>query len=227
METQKYFKSDGKHEYRIRILSSIVIVEIIAILLFQFWPAPQESDSPRQIDFSEDAIALEDIVQTEQQNRPPSPPKPQVPIPEPTDEIIEEDIIELDNLNISEYSDSLSVAVVGSDGDEDEPVSSPQVRPQVVHIVEPTVPDAAQKANIKAEIWVTLLVDTNGRVEEATINEIILYDQQSGEKRTVQGINYGLTESTINAALQWQFRPARNNGDPVKAYSRQVFTYGF
>lgn len=227
METQKYLTSDGKYEYQVRILSAIVLVEIVAILFFQLWPVPQKSDSSQQIDFSEDTIALEDIIRTEQQNSPPPPPKPQVLPPVPTDEVIEEDIIELDNLNISKYSDSLSAEIIGSDGEDGEPVSSPQIPPQVVHIVEPTVPDDAKKANIKAEIWVAFLVGTDGRVEEATINEIILYDRQSKEKRSVQRIDYGLTESTIEAALQWKFRPARNNGNPVKAYSRQVFTYGF
>ncbi len=210
-----------------RMMYSVVIVEVICLLLFNFWPVDETSNETREIDFGEETIALEDIVRTQQQNSPPPPPKPQIPIPEPTDEVIEEDPIEFDNLNISEYSDSLSVEVTGSDGESDEPVSSPQRPPQVVHIVEPTVPDAAKKANIKAEVWVNFLVDTNGRVEEATINEIILYDPQTGEKRTVDRINYGLTEATINAALQWRFRPAQDAGQPVKAYSRQVFSYGF
>lgn len=213
--------------YQIRILVSIIVVEISILLAFNFWPIPESSGELTKIEFSDEAIAFENVVQTTQQNRPPPPPRPQVPIPEPTDEVIEEDPIELDDLNVKEYSDSLSTELKGSDGDADEPVSSPQVPPQVVHIVEPTVPDAAKKANIKTEIWVNLLVDTHGRVEEATINEIILYDQETGEKRKVESIDYGLTEATINAALQWKFRPARNNGKPVKTYSRQIFTYGF
>lgn len=218
---------DNDAPYQIRMMISIIAVEILILLVFMFWPLPDSGDQTVEMDFSDEAIALEDIVRTQQQNSPPPPPKPQIPPPEPTDEIIEEDEIELDNLNISDYSDSLSAEVTGSDGEADEPVSSPQVPPRVIHIVEPTVPDAAKKANIKAEIWVNFLVDTNGRVEEATINEIVVYDQETGEKREVDRIDYGLTEATINAALQWKFRPAQNNGRKVKAYSRQIFTYGF
>ena len=227
MDNHKHFTSGDGNKYRVRILSAIVVVQISVILLFQFWPTNITSDPNGAVDFSEEAIALEDIVRTEQQNSPPPPPKPQTPIPEPTEEIIEEDLIILENLNVSKYSDSLSIEMIGSDGEADEPVSSPQVPPQVIHIVEPTVPDAAKRENVKAEIWVNLLVDTNGRVEEASINEIIVYDQELGEKRSVQSINYGLTEATLDAALQWKFRPAQNNGNPVKAYSRQIFTYGF
>lgn len=227
MSDLKKYIEDSENGYRIRVLTAIAIVELLAIATFNLWPVNKPTSSGQQIDFSDDAIALEDIVQTEQQNSPPPPPKPQIPIPEPTDEVIEEDPIELDDLNVSEYSDSLSVEMIGSEGDADEPVSSPQVAPQVIHIVEPTVPDAAKKADIKAEIWVNFLVDTEGKVEEASITEIVLYDQESGNKRKVDRINYGLTEATLTAALQWKFRPAKNKGQPVKAYSRQIFTYGF
>jgi len=225
-DLKKYIE-DGENGYRIRVLVAIAVVELLVIGVFNLWPVSESTSTRQQIDFSDDAIALEDVVRTEQQSSPPPPPKPQIPIPEPTDEVIEEDPIELDDLNVSKYSDSLSVEMIGSEGDADKPVSSPQVAPQVIHIVEPTVPDAAKKADIKAEIWVNFLVDEEGKVEEASITEVVLYDQESGEKRTVDRIDYGLTEATLTAALQWRFRPARNNGQPVKAYSRKIFTFGF
>lgn len=227
MSDLKKYIEDSESGYHIRIMISIVIVELVIIAIFSFWPVNQSSSSSQKIDFSDDAISFEDVVRTEQQNRPPPPPKPQIPIPEPTDKVIEEEPIELNDLNVSEYADSLSVEMIGSEGDSDEPVSSPQLAPQVIHIVEPTVPTEAKKANIKAEIWVTMLVDADGTVEEASITNIILHDRESGDKKTVDRINYGLTEATLTAALQWKFRPARNNGQPVKAYSKQIFTYGF
>lgn len=215
-------------DYRIRIMACIIMAEVIGIGLFQLWPVPENPEEPyKDVDFSENAISLEDVVRTKQQNSPPPPPKPQVPVPVPNDEIIEEEIITLDDLNVSEYSDSLSVTMVGSQGDADKPVSSPQVNPSVIHIVEPTVPDAAKEANIKAEIYVSFLVDKEGRVEEATISEIRLYDRQTGNVKTVDTIGYGLTQATLEAALQWKFRPAKNEGQPVRAYSRQVFSFGF
>jgi outer membrane biosynthesis protein TonB len=217
-----------KSRYRNRILACIITAEIIAISFFHFWPAPDNSDEMnRNTDFSEDVLAIEDIVRTEQTNRPASPPKPQVPIPEPTDEIIEDEITEIDDLNISEFSDSLSVAMLGNQGNSDEPVSNPQTSPSVVRIVEPTVPDVAKEAEVKAEIWVTFLVDEQGRVEEANISEIKLYDRESGEVKDVDSIGYGLTEATLDAALQWRFRPAKNNGEVVRAYTRNIFTFGF
>lgn len=212
--------------YQNRIMACIIAAEIIALGFFHFWPVSENSEEIFQDDFSEDVLAIEDIVRTEQ-TEPASPPRPQVPLPQPTDEVIEEEITEIDDLNIAETSDSLSIAMLGNEGESDEPVSNPQNSPSVIRIVEPTVPDAAKRENIKAEIWVNFLVDKEGRVEEASISQIKIYDTNSGEVKEVESIGYGLTAATLNAALQWRFRPARNNGEAVRAYTRQIFTFGF
>lgn len=217
----------GDSVYRIRMMTCVAVAELLAIALFNLWPAPDQSkNSDRDLNYSEDVLAIEEVIRTEQ-NRPASPPKPQVPVPVPNDEVIEEEITTLDDLNVSEFSDSLSVAKLGNEGDSDEPVSNPQMSPSIIRIVEPTVPEAAKKANIKAEIWVNFLVNEEGNVEEATIAQIKLYDRSTGEVKQVQSIGYGLTEATLSAALQWKFRPARHNGETVKAYTRQIFTFGF
>lgn len=216
----------GELQYRNRMLACIIAAEIIAIAFFNFWPVSESAKEINQDNFSEDVLAIEDIVRTEQATRPASPPRPQIPIPEPTDEIIEEEIEEIGDLNVVESSDTLSLSM-GEEGESDEPVSNPQSPPSVVRIVEPTVPDEAKRENIKAEIWVSFLVDKEGRVEEASISQIMLYDRRSGKAKEVESIGYGLTEATLNAALQWRFNPATEDGEPVKAYSRQIFTFGF
>lgn len=213
-------------QYRHRMMACVIAAEIIAIAFFNLWPAPETVNEANRDNFSEDVLAFEDVVRTEQ-TQPASPPRPQIPLPEPTDEIIEEEITEIDDLPISDTSDTLSTAMLGNDGEADEPVSNPQTAPSVIRIVEPTMPDEAKKENIKAEIWVNFLVDKDGKVEEASISQINLYDRETGEVKKVESIGYGLTGATLNAALQWRFRPAKDNGEPVKAYTRQIFTFGF
>lgn len=177
--------------------------------------------------FSEDAVTTPDVVMTRQQSRPPPPPRPQAPVPVPNDKIIEDKIIDLDIINPSDFSDSLSEMNTGEQGKSDQVVGNPQTSPQVIRIVEPNEPDAAREANIKAELWVNFLVKKDGTVEDASISKIKLYNRETGESHIVQSIGYGITEATLNAALQWKFKPAKNNGKPVKAYSTQIFTYGF
>lgn len=213
-------------DYKVRILSCLVVVEIIVIAMVNFWPASDKTgDSVQEISFSQEDNPWEEVQITHHESRPPPPPKPQVPVPVPNDEIIEE-IPDLEDIDMSEFADPLSEHR-GEQGDSDRVVSNPQSGPSVVRIVEPTTPDEAKKAKIKAEVWVTFLVDQQGRVEDANISEIRLYDERGEDYKTVQSIGYGITESTLRAALQWKFRPATDNGEPVKTYTRHIFTYGF
>lgn len=205
----------------------VVIVEAVVLGIFNFWPIQEHKKNNNEINFGDDAIVMDEAVITQQETHPPAPPKPQMPIPEPTDKIIEEEIIELDEVYISEYSDSLSVNDVGTVGDANEAVSNPQTSPSAIRIVEATTPQAAKEANIKAEITVTFLVDKKGNVEDASISQIKIFDREDDTFKIIDQIDYGITEATLDAALQWKFRPARNNNEAVRAYSRQIFTFGF
>ena len=228
MYEQQRHSERKESQYRLRFMASVIAAELIALAFFNFWPIPEKGDeNNQQVDFSNEVLAVEDVVRTQQESQPASPPEPQIPLPEPSDEVIEDEILELDNLNLTDFSDSASVAKLGNEGESNQPVSNPATPPSIIRIVEPTVPEPAKKANIKAEIWVNFLVNREGRVEEASIAQIKVYDRKTGEVQTLQTIGYGLTEATLNAALQWKFRPAKNNGKTVKAYTRQIFTYGF
>jgi len=103
-------------------------------------------------------------------------------------------------------------------------VGNPQVPPTVVRIVEASAPDAVPdeyRGNL--EMIVNFLVDENGDVEEASIEEIRRYT--NGDYEVMPFIQYGLMDAVIRAALQWRFRPARQDGEPVRAYTRQRFNY--
>lgn len=213
--------------YRLRVMVCIALTEVLLLLIIHFWPVEITGNSSRDIDFNEGRILIEQVVITQQQSAPPPPTKPQIPIPVPNDQVIEEEIIILQDFDISQYADSLFVGKGGAAGNADRVVKNPQKSPSIIRIVEPTVPDAAQKAGVKAQIWVNLLIDKRGDVVEANISKILLYDEETEDFRQVPRIDYGLTEATINAALQWEFRPATDNGQPVKAYSEQIFSFGF
>jgi len=224
---KKYIELKGS-AYHVRMLACVALIELLILGLFHFWPASKSSDhTENKITFSEDAVTANDVIMTRQESRPPPPPRPQAPIPVPNDKIIEDKILNLDIINPSDFSDSLSETKAGEQGNSDQVVGNPQTSPQVIRIVEPNEPEAAKKADIKAEIWVNFLVAEDGTVEDANISKIKLFNKKTGESRIVQSINYGITEATLKAALQWKFRPAKNKGKPVKAYSTQIFTYGF
>lgn len=209
-----------------RLLLSVLVVQILILLLFKFWPADRSQEASFQPEPQRQEVLIDEIQITQQQSSPPPPPKPQVPQPVPTDKIIEYEPdfeMELDMPEMPELEIGSGSAL---EGDEASIVSNPQVPPTVVRIVEASSPDDVPpelKGNI--EMIVNFLVDKQGRVEEASIVEIRKYNEAGDDYEVLPFIEYGLMDSVLRAALQWRFRPARQDGEPVRAYTRQRFNY--
>ncbi len=204
---------------------AIVIVQVVLLLLIHFWP---QTEYIPQLDFEippQEQVFLDDIEVTRQETSPPPPPRPVLPVPVPTDEIIE---VELDidfDIELPELPELEEGFGTGQFGDEERIVSNPQIPPTVVRIVEAPSPEGVPdryKGNL--EMIVNFLVDTNGDVEEVSIREIRLYDEH-GEYEELPFVQYGLMDAVLRAAMQWKFRPARQDGEPVKAFTRQRFNY--
>lgn len=207
-------------------MGCIALSELCMLLLITFWPV-REKDPPqlRNIEYSENEVILDEAFVTTHASSPPPPPRPQMPEPVPNDEVIEEEIPDFD-FDISDEG-PITREGEGRSGNSDGVTADPEVRPRVVHIVEPSMPAEAKKAGIRAQVTVNFLVNTEGRVEEATISEIRLYDKNGDDYEVVDRIGYGLTEATLQAALRWRFKPARQNDEAVRSFTEQIFTYGF
>ncbi len=205
---------------------SIIMAQLILIAVFKLWPESVKKEVFFD-NFGKEAIIVEEMIVTKQANAPASPPKPQVPIPVPNDKIIEEiiDFPEFDNLI---NTDPLSLEnTTGQRGNEERISGNPDRPPRVVKIVEPVIPEEAKRAGIKATITVNFTVSRNGTVKEAYISEIRRYKENGKDFEIVQSIGFGLLEATLEAAYQWQFRPANERGENVGAYTQDIFTFGF
>lgn len=204
---------------------SVIIVEVVLLIMIHFWPS---TDYIPQIDFEvpeQERVFLDDIQITRQQTSPPPPPRPMMPQPVPNDEIIEVEIeIEMD-LDIPDLPDLEEGFGTGETGTEERIVSNPQIPPTVVRIVEATAPsEVPQEYKGRLEMIVNFLVDTEGEVEEVSIMEIRLYNED-GSFEELPFVQYGLMDAVLKAAMQWRFRPARQDGETVKAFTRQRFNY--
>lgn len=209
--------------YRVRIMSGIVIAELLFLALIHFWPVTESTNTFR-ISEADEEIALQAPVRTRQQSAPPPPPAAPVPIPVPNDEPIEEQEIEFPEDIFSDSFDSLSVTA-GEGGEGDDAISgNPEVGPRVSRIEEPTFEN---KSPEKADIYVSFLVDKQGNVEEATIEKILLYDDDGNATHQVDQVDAEILKKTITAALNWKFRPAKVNGKPVRAFTTQLFTVDY
>lgn len=205
------------------MMGAIVIAELIFLSLVHFWPL-SESGPNDQIYVVQEETEIQAPVRTRQQGSPPPPPSPQVPIPVPNDEPIEEQDIEFPQDIFADNFDSLSVSA-GKGGIGKDPIAgNPQIGPSVIRIEEPTFKNESPE---KADIYVSFLVDKQGSVEEATIQKIFLYDDDGNPTKQVQQIRADVLQRTIMAALNWEFRPARDNGEPVRAYKTGIFTVDY
>lgn len=211
--------------YRILILSSIAIVLLVMNGLVRFWPVTQYEPAFEFEITDQEIVLLDDIEITRQETSPPPPPRPQMPAPVPSDEVIDIEI-EFDmDLDLPELPDLEPGFGTGQTGSEPRIVSNPQIPPTVVRIVEASAPERVpEEFRGKLEMIVNFLVDETGEVEEVSIMEIRLYDEE-GNYEQLPFVQYGLMDAVLKAAMQWRFRPARQDGETVKAFTRQRFNY--
>lgn len=208
-----------------RIMGSIVIAELLCLALVHWWPVDTNGPTYQDIYDASQETTIQAPVRTVQQSSPPPPPAPQVPIPVPNDEPIEEEEIEdFNNDLFSDAMDSLSVTPGVSGEGADEAMSNPQIGPSVLRIEEPTFRNESPE---KADIYVEFLVNKEGGVEEAIVTKILLYDEDGNATIRGRTIDEEVISRTIKAALNWKFRPARHNGEPVRAYTTNIFTVDY
>jgi hypothetical protein len=206
-------------------MMSLICAEIIFLIIIHAWPDLNQPQRTFTDSFREEVIFVENAIVTRQTSAPPAPPKQILPVPVPNDEIIEEEIDFPDPDDLITPFDADGEEGFSEAQGEGEFVGSPERPPGLVRIVEPTVPDAAKRANIKAQIIVNFLVGANGDVIETYISEIRVYE--GDEYKVVDQIGYGLMEAVMEAAQKWRFTAARDQGQPVQTYVENSFNIGF
>ncbi|MBO6575546.1 MAG: energy transducer TonB [Rhodothermales bacterium] len=218
-----------REAYGVRISATLVLSLLLLIAAFRFWPAPNGDVPDIVYDArAQELIQVEDIQQTQQQARRPPPPRPLTPVIVPDDVVLDEPEIELtENLPINDLGDD---NVAEEDG-ADVPVSGGSARPdsgpRAFRIVEPEYPREAQRRKVRAEVVVEVKVDRRGRVESARIvDRFLLKGRDNREREQVALLGYGLEDAAIDAAQQWQFRPARESGQTVAALTLVTISFG-
>ena len=220
-------KPDG-HNYRIRVLASIVASQLLLIGAVNLWPLPGvEIDTNVYHTQGQEVIEMEEILPTRQKQKPPPPPPPLIPVVVPDDVVIEE-LVELDDnfLILEEYAEEALDQSGQQPSGNSASFKAPDAGPKPLRFVEPEYTRAARRKKVRAEIIVEVLVDERGLVRDAKILERFLYKKDSDEKEVVNGIEYGLEESALSAAQRWMFQPAKENGQPVRSYTTLTFSFG-
>jgi TonB family protein len=84
--------------------------------------------------------------------------------------------------------------------------------PECIKSVLPHYPESAKKNGIEGEIWLHVLVDKNGKVKEVNVY------RKSKTKA-------GFEEPAVEAAWQWEYRPAICNNEPVAVWIIYVLKF--
>ena len=216
--------------YLIRVQVALIAAEIIMLALFRYYPVHNISkdDLSRFSAENESPVVMEEVVITEQsQAMSVAPPVPRDLPPEPTDEFIEMEPLDIGLFEPPENGPIANIQNTGqSDTGELEPVANPDIPPQLYKIVEPVTPQKAREAKVKARIRVSFLISAEGEVVDLSITRIEVFDSQKQKFVTRERVGYGLAEAVLKAASQWQFGPAQNGGDTVPAMVEHIFTFG-
>lgn len=159
----------------------------------------------------QEVVQMEEVVQTEQEESPPAPPRPEVPMEVPNDEIIEEQEIHLDaDININESMDIPSEppsSAKEEEGEEEEDFfvaveQMPELKGSLADLQKKiNYPEKARKAGIEGRVVVQFIVNEEGKVENP---------------RVIRGIGGGCDEEALRVVKQAEFEPGMQRGRKVR-----------
>ncbi|WP_322575204.1 energy transducer TonB [Fodinibius sp.] len=157
----------------------------------------------------QEVVEMEEVVQTEQENRPPPPPRPQVPVGVPNDEIIEDVEINIDaEIDMEESLEMPPPPQQEEDAEEEEEdffvsvEKMPEMKTSFAELQKKIIyPDRAQKAGIEGRVIVQFIVNEKGEVENP---------------RVIRGIGGGCDEEAVRVVKLAKFEPGEQRGVPVR-----------
>lgn len=201
-------------------------VLVLMIGLVRLWP-PARPSEPRELVYrsEQEAIAIEDILQTSQPTSRPPPPPPPIPIESAADLILEEPVLDFD-VSLPDIADLTRQGPPGDGSDAVTTGASVEEAARPVRFVEPEYTRDARRKRLKAEIVVQVLVARDGNVRETRIIRRYLLGASASERQAVDEVGYGLEEAAVAAARRWVFRPARLDGVAVDSFYELTFSFG-
>ena len=155
-------------------------------------------------------IEIVEVPPTQQEQETPPPVRPQVPV-EAEDELDIEDVTIMDT-DLDELAMLEAPEMIAPEIEEDDPILeywAVEAPPQILSEVAPVYPEIARQANMVGDVFVKMLVDTEGAVQEVEI---------------LRGPGI-FCQSAIDAAMQLRFTPASQNGRAVRVWVSRKFSF--
>lgn len=202
-------KSKLKSYYTIFLEVGLIITLLSAIALTKL-PIKGSQGTEIQLPDQKEVITMEEIEQTKQEERVPPPPRPQVPVVVPNDEIIEDEILDIDaELNIYESIElpPTPPRQIEQEGeDEEDFFIAVEEMPELIGGIQALqqkirYPERARMAGIEGRVIVQFIVTEKGEVENPQV---------------IRGIGGGCDEEALRVISQAKFKPGRQRDIPVR-----------
>lgn len=189
------------------------LIAVLLIFIVAMKIDIQTEKQTRNLIQEQEIIKMEDIVQTDQTERPPPPPRPQVPVEVPNDEIIENEILDIDAELSLDQKLELPPAPAEEEEEEEDFFIAVEQMPELIGGLAALqrnikYPEMARRAGIEGRVVVQFIVNEDGSIEDP---------------RVIRGIGGGCDEEAVRAVRQAKFSPGRQRGEPVRVqYSLPV-----
>jgi len=191
---------DLRAKYQKTFEIALIISLALIIVAFKFFPNVNPPAKIMKVE--QETFSAEDIDVTKQENRPPPPARPPIPIEAPSDEALDDVEIASSEMLASEdvappppKEEDDEVYFVAVE-DLPEPVGGiAAIQAAVVY------PEIAKRAGVEGTVYIEAFVDEGGTVTRTKV---------------VKGIGAGCDEAAQAAVAKTKFKPGKQRGKPVK-----------
>lgn len=187
------------------IISSLLIFIVASKIRIQ-----PSKDNDLSLIANQEVVEMEDVIETKQEERPPAPPRPQVPVAVPNDEVVQEEIPDINaefqfNQPLEIPEPPKQIQEKKKEDKEDFFIAVEQMPELIGGLKElqskVVYPKRAQIAGIEGRVVVQFIVDKDGEVENPKV---------------IRGIGGGCDEEALRVAKMAKFKPGRQRGKPVR-----------
>lgn len=196
-----------RNYYTILLETGLILTLLILTALVRIDLSGADTDFIQVLE--QEAVEMEEIVQTQQRETVPPPPRPPVPVPVPNTEIIEDVDIMIDAE--IDFGASLDMPPPPTPQAEDEEPEDGffilvEQMPELIGGLASLqnnvrYPERALRANIQGRVYVQFIVNERGEVENPHV---------------IRGIGGGCDEEAIRVVSQARFKPGMQRGRPVR-----------
>lgn len=207
MALRKTDKANLKQRYPLYVEIGMVLTLGVLIVAFRMDVSADQNFDAQVTE--QEVVQMEEIVQTQQIEKPPPPPRPPVPVEVPNDEVLDDEDLDLD-------------VFLDLDAPMDLPPPPPPAaeeeapEPEIFVIVEDMpeligglpglqkkirYPEIAKKAGVEGRVFLQFVVDEQGNVVDPVVT---------------RGIGAGCDEEALRAIISAKFKPGMQRGQAVK-----------